>query len=104
MIYLLLIKHSDMKHCFVRLFFKTRSWDSSGGITGRGLNPGKGKIFSSPVSRPALRPNQPPIQWVLGALSTGIKQPGHEAHQSPSFSTEVKNGRAIPLIPHVLMA
>jgi hypothetical protein len=52
MIYLLLIKHSDMKHCSVRLFFKTRRWDSSGGITtgyrldGRGLNPGKGKIFS----------------------------------------------------------
>jgi hypothetical protein len=26
----------------------------------------------------ALKPTQLPIKWVLGALSPGIKQPGHE--------------------------
>jgi hypothetical protein len=27
----------------------------------------------------ALRPSQPPIQWVLGALSPEVKQPGCDA-------------------------
>jgi hypothetical protein len=35
----------------------------------------------SPVhtSRPALRPAQPPIQWVPGAVFLGIKRQGREA-------------------------
>jgi hypothetical protein len=44
----------------------------------------------STASKPALGPTQPPIQWVLGALSLGVKRPGHEANHSPP-STEVKN-------------
>jgi fatty acid desaturase len=36
-------------------------------------------------------PTHPPIHWVLGALSTGLKQVGHEAgHSSPS-SAKFKN-------------
>jgi len=31
------------------------------------------------ASRPALGPTQPPMQWVQGALSLGLKRPGHEA-------------------------
>jgi hypothetical protein len=31
------------------------------------------KGFSS-VSRPALGPTQPPIQWVTGVLSSGVKR------------------------------
>jgi hypothetical protein len=34
------------------------------------------------VSRPALGPIQPPIQWVSGALSLGVKLPGREADHS----------------------
>jgi len=34
---------------------------------------------------------QPPIQWVPGALSLGVKQLGHDADHSPPSSTEVKN-------------
>jgi hypothetical protein len=35
--------------------------------------------------RTALEPTQPPIQWVPGALSRGVKRPGREAdHSSPS--------------------
>jgi hypothetical protein len=38
----------------------------------------------------ALGPTQPPIQWVPGALSLGVKRPGREAdHLFPS-SAEVK--------------
>jgi hypothetical protein len=38
----------------------------------------------------ALRPTQPPIQWVLGALSLGVKLPGREDDHSPPSSAEVK--------------
>jgi hypothetical protein len=43
------------------------------------------------TSRPALRPTQPPIQWVLVALSPEVKWPGKEADHSPPRSVEVKN-------------
>jgi hypothetical protein len=39
----------------------------------------------------ALRPTQPPIQWVAGALSLGVKRPGREVNHSPPSSAEVKN-------------
>jgi hypothetical protein len=42
------------------------------------------------MSRTAVGPTQPPIQWVSGFLSLGIKRPGREAGQSPPSSTEVK--------------
>jgi hypothetical protein len=34
---------------------------------------------------------QPPIQWVSGTLSLGVKRPGREADHSPPSSAEVKN-------------
>jgi hypothetical protein len=43
------------------------------------------------VSIPCLGPTQPPIQWVLGVLSSGVKRPEREADHSPLFSAEVKN-------------
>jgi hypothetical protein len=36
-----------------------------------------------------LGPTQPPIQWVSGALSLGVKRPGREAEHSPLPSAEV---------------
>jgi hypothetical protein len=42
------------------------------------------------ASRPALGPTEPPIQWVPGALSPGVKRPWHEADHSPLSSAEVK--------------
>jgi hypothetical protein len=58
----------------------------TGSIPRRGKN-----FFFSTASRPALRPTQPPIQWVPGAVSLG----GEGGH-SPPCSAEVKNGGAVP--------
>jgi hypothetical protein len=43
------------------------------------------------MSRPALRPTQPPTLWVLGFFPQEINWPGHEADHSPPFSDEVTN-------------
>jgi hypothetical protein len=74
-----------------------KSRDSSVGIaTSYGLD-GRGIGVRVPVvvgiflfsisSRPALGFTQPPIQWVPGALSPGVKRPGREADHSPAAST-----------------
>jgi hypothetical protein len=57
------------------------------------------------VSRTALGPTQPPIQWVTGALSLGVKLPGREAAHSPPSSAEVKNAWSYTSTSqHVFMA
>jgi hypothetical protein len=56
-------------------------------------------LFSIP-SRPALGPTQPPTQWIPWGCFSGVKQLGHEADHSPLSSAEVKNGRAMPPLPH----
>jgi hypothetical protein len=49
--------------------------------------------------------SKPPIQWVLEALSPGIKQPVREADYSPPYSAEVKNAWSyISTPPYVFMA
>jgi hypothetical protein len=54
-------------------------------------SPGSVKNFLfSKSSTPALGSTQPPIQWVPGVLSPGVKQPGREANHSPPASAEVK--------------
>jgi hypothetical protein len=76
----------------------TESQDSSVGIaTGYGLD-GRGlEIFLfDTMSRPALRPTQPPIQWVLGALS-----PGREADHSPPYNAKVKNAWSYTSTPPI---
>jgi hypothetical protein len=62
-------------------------------------------VFISTWSRPILGPTQPPIQWVPGATSPGIKRPGREADQSPPTSAEVKNTSIYTSTPpYVFMA
>jgi hypothetical protein len=53
---------------------------------------GLGIFLFDSMSRLAVGPAQPPIQWVLGVLSGGEggKQPGHEADHSSPSSAEVK--------------
>jgi hypothetical protein len=48
-------------------------------------------FFYSTESRPSLGPTQPPIQWVLGALSPGVMWPGRDDEHLPATSSEVKN-------------
>jgi hypothetical protein len=50
---------------------------------------GKNFLFSK-SSRLALWFIQPPIQWVPGALSSGLKQQEREADHSPPTSAEVE--------------
>jgi hypothetical protein len=58
------------------------------------------RIFSA-ASRPALGLTHPPIQWVPGDLSPGVKRPGFEADLSPT-SAEVKKCGSIHPLPHSL--
>jgi hypothetical protein len=63
----------------------------AGRSRGRSSSPGRVKNFLFPkLSRPALKSTQPPIQWVPGALSLGVKRPGREVDHSPPTSAEVK--------------
>jgi hypothetical protein len=57
---------------------------------GFGSRRGLGIFLLTTVFRAALRPTQPPIQWVTGALSLGVKRPGREADHLPPSSAEVK--------------
>jgi hypothetical protein len=47
-----------------------------------------------------LGPTQPPIQWVPGALSPGVKWQGPEADHLPQSS---EGGAIPPLPPYVFM-
>jgi hypothetical protein len=60
------------------------------GVLGFDSWQGLGIFLFSTASRMALGLTQPPIQWVAGALSQGVKQLGHEADHSPPCSAEVK--------------
>jgi hypothetical protein len=51
---------------------------------------GVGIFLFTTASRTAPGPTQPPIQWVQGAVSLGVKRPGREADHSPPSSAEVK--------------
>jgi hypothetical protein len=66
---------------------------------------GLGIFLFTTVSRTALGPIQPPIQWVPGGLSLGVKRPGREADHSPPSSAEVKNAWSYNSTPqYVFMA
>jgi hypothetical protein len=67
----------------------------------RGSIPDSGKIFLFfIVSRWNLRPTQPPIKWVPGALSSGMKRQERETDHSPPSCAEIKNGGAISPCHH----
>jgi hypothetical protein len=97
-----------------------KSHDSSVGIAlGYGLDDwvlgfdsrrGLGIIFFTTASRTALGPTQPPIQWVPGALSLGVKRPGREADHSPPSQYAfmawclVKHRATLPLLLQCIVA
>jgi hypothetical protein len=49
-----------------------------------------GIFLFTTASRKGLGPTQPPIQFVPGTLSLGVKRSGREADDSPPSSAEVK--------------
>jgi hypothetical protein len=51
------------------------------------------------VSRPALGPSEPPIQWIPGVIYPRIKGQGCEADHSPPSSDEVKNAWRYTILP-----
>lgn len=54
--------------------------------------------------RPALWDSKSLIQWVLGALSATVQQPGYEDHHSPPFGAEAKNAWSyFSTLPYVLI-
>jgi hypothetical protein len=57
-----------------------------GSIPGRGWD----FFFFATASKPALRPTQPPVQWVPDSLSLGAKRPAREADYSPPYRAEVR--------------
>jgi hypothetical protein len=60
-----------------------------------------GIFLFTTVSRMALEPTQPPIQWVPGVLSLGVKQPGREAdHSPPPSAGGQRMSGAIPPLPN----
>jgi hypothetical protein len=82
---------NDRKHCH-RL--------RAGRPKGRSSSPGGVTIFLLLTSsRPVLGPTQPPIQWVPGALSPGVKQPGPEDDHSQLVPRSRIRGSIRPL-PH----
>jgi hypothetical protein len=66
-------------------------WLLAGRPRGRSSSPCVVKNFHvSLSSRPTLGSTQPPMKWVMAALSSGLKRPGREADHSPPTSGEVK--------------
>jgi hypothetical protein len=58
-------------------------------------------FFFTTAFRPPLGPAQPPIQWVPGDLSLGVKRPGHKADHSHPSSAEVKNAWSYNSTPSI---
>jgi hypothetical protein len=66
-------------------------WLRAGRLKDQSSSPGEVKHFLfSTSSRPTPGSTQPPIQWVLWALSLRVKRPGREADNSSSASAVVK--------------
>jgi len=61
------------------------------GLDGLGIESQWGRDFPH-LSRPALRPTQPPVQWVPGSFPGGKEQPGHDTNPSSPSSAVVKKG------------
>jgi hypothetical protein len=57
------------------------------------LHTGKRFALFSTTSRSALGPKQPPVQWVPGEISPGVKRPALETDHS------LKNGEAVLGLP-----
>jgi hypothetical protein len=62
---------------------------------------GLGIFLFTTASRTDLWPAQSPIQWLLGALSLGVKRPVCEADHSPPYSAQAKNSWSCTSTPNM---
>jgi hypothetical protein len=62
---------------------------------------GMGIFPFTTTTRLVLGHTQPPIQWIPGAISLGVKRPGREAVHSPPSSSEVKNAWSYTSTPPI---
>jgi hypothetical protein len=86
------IKRRDSHALRAAMAQSVQRWttDCTVGVLGFDSRRGLGIFLFTTASRTALGPTQPPIQWVSGALSLGIKWPGRETDHSPPSNAEVK--------------
>jgi hypothetical protein len=92
--------NKSVSHCDVKL--SPYSDGLGAGRPGFGYRQGKTIFLYSTASKSALGTTQPPIQCVPRVLSLRIKRQQREADHTPPSNTEVKNGGAIPQLPHNL--
>ena len=70
------------------------------GLNGAGIESRWGRDFPH-LSRPALRPTQPPVQWVPG-LFRGKDRPKRDADPSPPSSAAVMEEYSYTSTPHMV--
>jgi hypothetical protein len=82
-------------------------WDTGWMIRVLGFDSqqGLGIFLVTTASRTALGPTQPPIQWVPGVLSLGVKQPGMKltTHLHQCWGQRM-SGAIPPLLQYAFMA
>jgi hypothetical protein len=92
-------------HCTSRITLPSRLLYYSFALTGiahwysAGLRAVRLGVLFTTRSRPALGPTQPPIQWVLGALSLGIKRPGVKLTTHLHLVLRSRMPGAVPPLP-----
>jgi hypothetical protein len=70
------------------------------GMYGRGSIPGTARFFLLHSVQTGSGAHPASNSVGTGGSYLGVKRPGREADHSPSSSVEVKNGGAIPPLPH----
>jgi hypothetical protein len=63
---------------------------------------GAKNFLYSTMSRLAVGPTQPLIQWELGGTSLGVKWLGCKSDRSPPSSAKAKNGGDVPPLSPML--
>jgi len=79
---------------YVKNHYITESYRHGDGLDDRGSIPSRGNdvlFFFATAFKSVLVRTQPPVQWVPGNLTQGVKRPGRETNHSPPCSAEVKN-------------
>jgi len=103
-----IILHGDSNHTLTliasRKFLQRWATGWTIGVLGFHSRRGLGIFLFTTLSRTALGLTQPPIQWVPGDPSLGIKRPRREDY-SPQSSAEFKNAWSYASTPpYVFMA